>query len=157
MKRFYFLILLLLLVVVAQAATRLHRAEPNEQTRTEQELRQLEREWDTAIVRKDMAKLERILGPDFVYIDSVGGVNPRAALLEGIKKSEAVIEPFETEDVSVRIYGDTAVLTGRFTQKATYKGQIFSGQFRYTDVYVKRGSSWQAVSAHVSRIPDKKD
>jgi len=157
MKRFYFLMLLFSLVVVAQAATRLRRAEPNEQTRAEQKLRELEREWDAAIVRKDVATLERILSPDFVYIDSVGGVNPRAALLEGIKNSEAVMEPFETEDVSVRIYGDTAVLTGRFTQKASYKGKIFSGQFRYTDVYVKRGSSWQAVSAHASRIPDKKD
>jgi ketosteroid isomerase-like protein len=110
---------------------------------------------DTAIVQKDIARLEQILGEDFVYIDSAGGVNPRAALIQGIKDSEATIEPFETTDVVVRIYGDTAVLTGRFLQKATYKGQSFSGQFRYTDVYVKREGIWRAVSAHTSRIPDE--
>jgi len=157
MKRLYLLMILLSLVVVAQAATRLRSAKPNDQTRTEQKLRQLERDWDAAIVRKDMSTLDRILGADFVYVDSVGDINTRAAVLDGIKNSEAVIEPFETEDVSVRVYGNTAILTGRFAQRATYKGQTFSGQFRYTDVYVKRGSNWQAVSAHASRIPDKKD
>jgi ketosteroid isomerase-like protein len=157
MNRLYLLMILLLLVVVAQGATRLRSAQPNDQTRTEQKLRQLERDWDAAIVRKDMSTLDRILSADFLYVDSVGAVNPRAAVLDGIKNSEAVIEPFETEDVSVRVYGNTAILTGRFAQRATYKGQTFSGQFRYTDVYVKRGSNWQAVSAHTSRIPDKKD
>ena len=126
------------------------------QTSSEQELRNLERDWDTAIVRKDMTALNRILDDDFVYIDSVGGVNPKAALIQGIKDSDATIEPFETTDVRVRIYGDTGILTGRFTQKATYNGQTFSGQFRYTDVYVKQGGAWRAVSAHASRIPDEK-
>lgn len=150
------LLLLLLSVAATQAAMPQPDAKLNEQTSAEQALRQLEREWDDALVRKDVATIDRILSDDFVYIDSVGGVNPKAALLEGIKNSEALIAPFETEDVSVRIYGDTAVLTGRFTQKATYQGQSFSGQFRYTDVYVKRVNQWRAVTAHASRIPDKK-
>ena len=152
-----FLLLVLLSFVAPQAAMRQPGAKLDDQQPVEQELRRLEREWDNAIVRKDVATINRILSDDFVYIDSVGGVNPKASLLEGIKNSEAVMEPFETEDVSVRIYGDTAVLTGRFTQTATYKGQTFSGQFRYTDVYVKRANSWRAVAAHSSRIPDKKD
>ena len=148
------LLLLPLLFAVASAQAPAPRggAGVDAQAGTEQELRRLEREWDDAIVRKDVVALERILGEEFVYIDSAGGVNPKAALIRGVKESEAVIAPFETEEVVVRVYGETAVLTGRFTQKVTYKGQTLSGQFRYTDVYVKRDGRWQAVSAHSSRI-----
>jgi ketosteroid isomerase-like protein len=147
--------LFILLALLATVATQ-DSAKLGVNARIEQELRQLEREWDGAIVRKDTATLDRILSDDFVYIDSVGGINPKADIIQGLKNSEAVIEPFETEDVVVRVYGNTAILTGRFTQKATYKGQTFTGQFRYTDVYVKRENRWQAVSAHASRIPEKK-
>jgi len=128
----------------------------NGQTNAEKELRQLEIEWNNAIVRKDVAALERILAKEFVYIDYIGGVNRKADLIKSVKNSQATVEPFETEDVVVRIYGRTAVITGRFTQKILFKGQTFSGQFSYTDVYVKRGKRWQAVSAHSSRIPEKK-
>jgi ketosteroid isomerase-like protein len=151
---------LLLSLLIASTCVQITLAQkvstPPNQTALEAELRRLERDWDTAIVHKDIARLEQILGDDFVYIDSAGAVNPRAALIQGIKDSEATIEPFETAEVMVRIYGDTAILTGRFLQKATYKGQSFSGQFRYTDVYVKRDGIWRAVSAHASRIPDEK-
>jgi ketosteroid isomerase-like protein len=151
---------LLLLLLIASTCVQVTLAQkvstPPTQTALEAELRQLERDWDTAIVHKDIARLEQILGDDFVYIGSAGGINPRAALIQGIKDSEATIEPFETTDVVVRTYGDTAILTGRFLQKGTYKGQSFSGQFRYTDVYVKRNGIWRAVSAHASRIADEK-
>ena len=33
------------------------------------------------------------------------------------KSPDLVIEPFDTEEVKVRVYGNTAVVTGRFTQK----------------------------------------
>jgi ketosteroid isomerase-like protein len=126
------------------------------QQSAEAQLRQLEREWNEAIVKKDFPALERILGDEFVYLDHVGGVNPKADMLRGLKNSEVTIDPFETEDVTVRVFGDTAIVTGRFTQTVRLKEESATAQFRYTDVYVRRGKSWQAVSAHGSRIPDKK-
>lgn len=151
MMKKLFVLMFLLVLAGAQNSTKVIGKED-----AEKELRQLEREWNTAIVRKDTAALKRILSDDFVYIDYAGGVNPKAEIIKGLKESEAVIDPFETEDVVVRVYGDTAVLTGRFKQKITYKGQVYNLEFRYTDVYVKRGKRWQAVSAHSSRIPEKK-
>ena len=74
----------------------------------------LEKEWDDAIVRKDMATLERILDPGFLFIDVDGSVTTRAALLAGIRSPKLVIEPFVTRDVRVRVYGRTAILTGWF-------------------------------------------
>jgi ketosteroid isomerase-like protein len=144
------LVIAFLLVLVATTATVLG------QTSAETKLRQLEREWNEAIVTKNFTVLDQTLADEFVYIDPIGGVNPKAEMLRGLKNSEAVIEPFTTEDVVVRVYGDTAVVTGRFTQVVKLKDQSFRGQFRYTDVYVRHGGTWRAVSAHSSRIPDKK-
>jgi ketosteroid isomerase-like protein len=140
-------LLLLLLVLTSSVQS---------QQSVDAELKQLEREWNEAIVKKDFPKLQKILGDEFVYIDYVGGVNPKVDMLRGLKESEAVIEPFETEDVVVKVFGNTAIITGRFTQKVIFKGQTYTGQFRYTDVYIKRNQHWQAVAAHSSRIPDKK-
>ena len=125
------------------------------QVQREQELRQVEKKWDTAIVARDIPVLDDILNDDFQFIDSAGNVHSKAEILEGIKSSKATTEPFETEDVQVRVYGTTAILTGRFTQRVIYEGKTYTGQFRYTDVYVKREGSWRAVSAHASRIPEK--
>jgi ketosteroid isomerase-like protein len=52
----------------------------------------------------------------------------------------------------VRVYGDTAVVTYRSTDKGNYKGQDISGQVRWTDVFVKQGWRWQLVAGHGSPI-----
>jgi len=112
----------------------------------------LEKEWDDAIVRKDMATLERILDPGFLFIDVDGSVTTRAALLAGIRSPKLVIEPFVTRDVQVRVYGRTAILTGWFEQRGSYDGRRFTLRQRYTDVYVRLDSRWVAVSAHASTL-----
>lgn len=122
------------------------------QARLAEELKQLEREWDDAIVRKDLGALDRIIDDDFILIDDAGRITRKKELLEQIKTPDLVIKPFETEDVTVRIYGDTAILTGRFTQQGEYKGQSFTVHSRYTDVYIRRKGNWKAVSAHASTI-----
>ncbi|HYE72518.1 MAG TPA: nuclear transport factor 2 family protein [Blastocatellia bacterium] len=126
------------------------QSKPTEESRIAEELKQLEREWDDAIVRKDMAALDRIIADDFMLIDDAGRITHKKELLERIKSPDLVIKPFETEDVVVRIYGDTAILTGHFTQQCEYKGQSFTVRSRYTDVYVRRQGKWKAVSAHSS-------
>jgi hypothetical protein len=52
----------------------------------------------------------------------------------------------------VRVYGDTAIASGLGTEKSTYKGKDTSGQYRYTDVFVKRNGTWQAVATHGSKV-----
>src|ERR1051325_5297569 len=119
--------------------------------KVEQELLFLEREWDDAIVRRDVAALERIVSDDFILVDAEGAVSTKKQLIEGIKTSEAEIEPFNTEDVRVRVYGDTAVTTGRFTQKIRYRGKEYVNTFRYTDVYVKIQGRWRGVAEQPTR------
>ena len=112
----------------------------------------IERAWDTAVVKRDVAALNRILSDDFMLVWINGQVSGKRDMLQTVAGRKAEIDPFETEDVKVRTYGDTAVVTGRFTQTARLGERSETNQFRYTDVYHRTRKGWQAVSAHASLI-----
>ena len=55
-------------------------------------------------------------------------------------------------DMKVRIYGNTAVITGISNEKIRFKGNESMVRYRRTTVYVRRQNRWQCVSFHGSRI-----
>jgi hypothetical protein len=58
------------------------------------------------------------------------------------------------EDVRVRFYGDTAIVTGRLVTKAKVGVQEIAGfTSRFTDTWVRRQGRWQVVARHYSRVP----
>ena len=112
----------------------------------------LEAKWNKAISDRDAAIAAEIISEDFRYIAPTGQVFDRNAVLKATGDPDYKIEPFKTEEVEVRVHGDTAVVTGRFTQVGSYKGEPSTVRMRYTDVYVRQGESWRAISAHSSLI-----
>ena len=130
----------------------------DDRTRAGRELLALETAWDDAVAAKDTTALARIIADGFVMIGANGAVSDKRQLIEAIANPELRIEPFRTEDVRVRLYGNVAVLTGRYSQRGSWKGQAYETAARYTDVYVRSGGRWRAVSAQATRIPaTKKD
>jgi len=79
----------------------------------------------------------------------------RARFLEVIKSGVLTHEMMESEDVHVRVYGDSAVVTGLTRTKGKFMGQDFSTQERATDVFVKRDGRWQGVLSHLTRFTKK--
>jgi ketosteroid isomerase-like protein len=128
------------------------------QTQTEsveQELIKLENEWADAWVKRDAASFDRIIADDYTWTSPWGDVWTKAQDLALVKSGEAVIKSWVLADMKVRVYGDTAVVTGRNTIKETYKGEDVSGQNRWTHTWVKRAGRWQCVAAHSSEIAQK--
>ena len=62
------------------------------------------------------------------------------------------IESFTIDNLTVHVDGDTAVVFGLETEKSTYKGADSSGQYRFTDVFVKRNGVWKAIATHVTKV-----
>ena len=50
------------------------------------------------------------------------------------------------DSLSVRIYGDVAVLQGIADNTGTFRGFPFTGKIRYTRVFVRRDGRWCAVA-----------
>jgi len=110
--------------------------------------------WDRAIVAKDRAAIEANMADDFRQIDARGHVETKASFVAGLVTPELQLDPYTVEDFEVRVYGDTALLSGRTRMTGRYAGQPFSSHYRYIDVYVKRGGAWKIVSVQISPIRD---
>jgi ketosteroid isomerase-like protein len=118
----------------------------------EQTLLQLERDWEQANAKNNLAALDRILAPEFVNTDSDGRLTTRAEVIARRKSGAVKFAAFTQDDYKVHLFGDTAIVTGRSTIKGIRDGKDYSGQERFTDVFVPRDGRWQAVSTHASRV-----
>ena len=121
----------------------------------EEELLKVEKEFANAIVKNDPEAIGRFVADDWIIIDPDGGIVERARFLEVIKSGVLTHEMMESEDVHVRVYGDSAVVTGLTRTKGKFMGQDFSTQERATDVFVKRDGRWQGVLSHLTRLTKK--
>jgi ketosteroid isomerase-like protein len=118
----------------------------------EQTIRQLEEEWANALVKRDYATIDRITASDWMLTDPTGDLQTKAQADADLKSGDLTIESFKINELKVRVYGDTAIVHGLETEKSKYKKEDLSGQYRFTDVFVKRDGRWQAVASHVSRV-----
>jgi uncharacterized protein YdeI (BOF family) len=129
---------------------------PTKEERAKNELMQIERDIGAANVRRDAAYFERVEADEFIFTDSSGGITLKKEDVAGVKapaNPDSKLLSYEVDDMKVTLYDDTAVVTGRVTQKGVNKGQEWTGQSRFTDVFVWRDKRWQIVAGHSSRIP----
>jgi ketosteroid isomerase-like protein len=112
---------------------------------TEQTLRQMNDEWVKALVRKDGATLDRIMADDFLFAYPMEG-DDKEQFIGDVISGDVKVELLTRENVSVRIWGSTAVLTGKDSAKWYYKGRDFSGHYKIINVYSFRDDRWQLVS-----------
>ena len=118
----------------------------------ESDVRRVESEWGDAFEQRDFATLDRIMSDEYILIDPLGNVRGKAESLTALATNEVHFESTKSDNVDVRINGDTAVVTGRSTFKGRYKGWSMAGQYQYTDVLVKRSGVWQAMSSHITAL-----
>jgi ketosteroid isomerase-like protein len=118
----------------------------------EQEIQQFHREYGHAQLTNDIAMLERIWADDHIFINTFGVVQTKAERLADAKSGTRKIDSFHLDDVQVRVYGNTAVVTSHATIKMQLRGQELSFQARGIDVYVKKNGRWQVVAAQATRI-----
>lgn len=108
--------------------------------------------WDKAILAKDRAAIEANMAPDFRNIDGNGTVADKAAFVRDLMDKDLQIDPYTVEDFDIRLYGDTALLSGRTRMTGRYQGKPFTSHYRYTDIYVRRGGKWQVVSVQITKV-----
>jgi len=108
--------------------------------------------WDKAIVAKHAAAVAANVAPDFAQIESGGAVIGRDEFVKDLLDPALRIDPYKVEDFGVRVYGDTALLTGRIRMTGASEGKPFAAHFRYIDVYVKRDGVWKVVSIQITRM-----
>ena len=121
--------------------------------RTVEAVLRLERQIMDHIREKDTQALERLLTADFVY-RTPGAEVGRADFLKGVASVPGKITSVEGEGLRVRVYGETAVLTG--VQRARVRaddGSEQEGLSAFTDVFIKRRGQWRLALAYGVELP----
>lgn len=118
----------------------------------EQTLIQLERDWAKALGKNDQAALDRIVAPDWMVTSADGRLLTKAQNDAEQKSGTLKYTAFAADDFRVRVFGETAIVTGRSTVQGTQNGRDISGEQRFTDVFVRRDGRWQAVSTQVTPV-----
>jgi uncharacterized protein (TIGR02246 family) len=121
----------------------------------ETELAGIERQRFAAMLAADVAALDRILAPDLTYTHSSSKLETKQEFIEAIKTGASKYKVIEPEDIRVRVYGSTAVLTGRCRFEVTSGGQELKPRVRFTDVYVKSDGAWRMVAWQSTRIAEQ--
>jgi len=112
----------------------------------------LENLWNRAEQSKDITALSHIFAPTMVYVDYDGSLKTRDQFLNYIKNDAASPDQLVSEDVTVRSYGDFAVVTGVFRGKWNKGGKVTQLRGRYVDTWAKINDAWQCVSAQATLI-----
>jgi ketosteroid isomerase-like protein len=118
---------------------------------TEQLLRQMNDDWTKALVRADRVTLDRIMADDFFFAYPMEG-DDKAQFVGDVVSGDVKVESLTRENITVRIWGDTAVLTGRDSARWSYQGRDFSGHYKVINVYVRRDGEWRLVSVQACPI-----
>jgi ketosteroid isomerase-like protein len=121
----------------------------------EEELLRLEKDFAQAIVKNDAEAIGQFLADDWIIIDADAGIIDRSRFLGVIKSGALTHELMESDDVGVRVYGATAVVTALTKTKGKFIGQDFTTQERATDVFVKQNGRWQCVFSQLTRFNKK--
>ena len=114
-------------------------------------LLQIERDWAEASVKKDAAALDRMLANEFQanYVDLVGN---KKQFLSALKSNTYKYESMVNSEMKAIVFGDRAIVNGLSTEKSSMAGKDTSGQYRWTDVFVKRDGRWQCVTGYAGKV-----
>jgi ketosteroid isomerase-like protein len=123
-----------------------------DQASDERDLKQLVKDLNAAIVKADIAFLERVLDQDYVHYRPRGTVENRAQYLENRMNGNVNFESLVADDVKVRFYGDTAIVTYRSTAKGKDQQGAIDEQRLWTRVFVRRDGRWQLVHSQGTSI-----
>lgn len=115
-------------------------------------LMEIEREWGKALLAGDTMAMDRFVAPEWTLTNPMGYVETKAEADAALRSGDLDFESMTPQDLKVKVYGDTAIVTGQSYDKAKYKGKDVSGTYRFTDVFVKRDGKWMAISTHVTPV-----
>jgi ketosteroid isomerase-like protein len=121
----------------------------------QEELLKLENDFARAVTNNDADAVDGFLSDDWIIVDPDGSIIDKARFLGVIKSGALSHEMMESADLRVRLYGNTAVVTGLTTTKGKFMGQDFTSCERATDIFVKQNDRWQCVFTQLTRFTKK--
>lgn len=140
----------LVLLAVVPAIAQQQSVRTQDAASVEQAVQQQDQERIRAQIAADTIALRRIYADDFLGIGPTGVVRNKAEVIADFTTHALTYQSITTAEVRVRVYGNTAVETGRSTMVGQDKGKDVPRENRFTRVWVMTDGRWQLVANHYS-------
>ena len=106
---------------------------------------ELDTQYQAAVKKNDAATMDRLLADDFVLVTGSGKAYTKADLLNDARSGHVVYEHQEDTARTVRVWGNTAVVTAKLWEKGTDNGKPFDYTVWFSDTYVRTPTGWRYV------------
>ncbi len=134
-------------ILTTSAATPLDSAEYDRRA-----IAALDTEYQAAVERNDAETMARILHEDFILVLGDGTIYTRADLIASAREKHVIYE-HQVEDPgtqTVRVWGDTGVVTARLWLKGTQQGKALDRRLWFSDTYVRTPGGWRYAFGQAS-------
>jgi UrcA family protein len=120
-------------------------AAPPQTTNDKNIVAELDRTFQLAVKRNDVATMDRILHANYKLVLGDGRVVDRRELLEESRSNQIhyEIQDEEPGSQSVIVDGDTAVVTAKLRLKGNREGKPFDRLLWFSDTYVRTPTGWR--------------
>jgi hypothetical protein len=116
---------------------------------------QIERDWDAAFLKNDVAFVEGVLADEFIATYDDGSRGDKARELKLVAEFNQRIDSSRLDDFTVKIYGDTAVVLFSRHLAGPSMGRRLEVSYRYIDVFVLRNGKWLCVASQSTKQSEK--
>ena len=121
----------------------------------EEAVRQAELLYAASLVRGDVQALDGLFADDYIVTKSHGEVWDRNTHLAFIKTHAHQFIKLDVQDLRVRVFGNTAAVTGRHNFLSRDEGAPYTGQSRFTRVYIKEKGRWRIAASQWHRFGEQ--
>lgn len=110
----------------------------------------LDTKYQAAVKNNDATTMDRVLADDFVVVLGTGKTYDKADLLNMARTNQIHYEHQDESEQTVRVWGDTAVVTARLWAKGMDQGKPFDFHVWFSDTYIRTPSGWRYVHGQAS-------
>ena len=123
------------------------------QTKTEKTVLDLSKRKFQWITGKQLDSLSSVLDENVRYIHSNGWIQTKKDVIDDFSNGKLDYQKIDIKEANVRLYDNTAIVTGRGMFSGVVSGTPFLSDLTFTEVYVNKKGRWLLASRHANKMP----
>jgi len=118
----------------------------------EKEIIEAEQSLKLAMISSDFEVLNKLLSEELMFTNHMGQILSKKDDLNAHKKGDFKIDTLSLTEQVIKSAGEVVIVSAHAKIVGSYKGEVTSGNFRFTRVWEKRDSKWQVLVGHASMV-----
>jgi hypothetical protein len=112
----------------------------------------LENRISHAVMTKDATEMNKLFASDYTSVGVYGKIRLKAEVIEASSSGRLAISAAQVDKLTVRQYGDIAIVVGFITVSGKDGATDVSGRYAITRVYKRDSGEWHALSFQATLV-----